>query len=56
MFNRDNPAVGASDDGGEDEPFEERFPKLKTLLIGELEESERLAEEIRRALSSFADV
>ena len=48
--------VGASDDGGEDEPFEERFPKLNAQLIGELEDGERLTEEIRRALNSFTDV
>ena len=47
--------VGASDDGGEDEPFEERFPKLTARLVSELAESEKLAAEIRESLKQFAD-
>lgn len=42
--------VGASDDGGEDEPFEERFPKLKTQLEAELAESGKLERAIRESL------
>ena len=42
--------VGASDDGGEDEPFEERFPKLAKSLAAELLESAKLEQAIR---SSF---
>ena len=42
--------VGASDDGGEDEPFEERFPKLLKQLEAELAESGKLEKAIRESL------
>lgn len=48
--------VGASDDGGEDEPFEQRFPHLRTQLVGELEEGRKLSGEIVKALESLGDV
>ena len=45
--------VGASDDGGDDEPFEERFPKLKQTLLTELEESTRLGNAIKSVLTTL---
>jgi type I restriction enzyme M protein len=48
--------VGASDDGGDDEPFEERFPLLRTKLMGELDESSKLSGEIVKALKLLGDV
>src|SRR5437667_3243035 len=45
--------VGASDDGGEDEPFEERFPKLTSQLNIELSTSRTLADEIANAMEQF---
>jgi type I restriction enzyme M protein len=42
--------VGASDDGGEDEPFEERFPKLAARLSEELSESEAMTKQLRKSL------
>ena len=45
--------VGASDDGGEDEPFEERFPKLKQTLVAELDESARLGNAIKAVLATL---
>ncbi len=47
--------VGASDEGGEDEPFEERFPKLRTQVEKELVESAILAAQIRTALTQLTD-
>ncbi len=46
--------VGASDDGGEDEPFEERFPRLKNALLGELDSARKLDESVRAALAELA--
>src|SRR5439155_8068563 len=43
--------VGASDDGGEDELFEERFPKFRAELMGHLSEADQLSVEIRESLS-----
>jgi len=48
--------VGASDEGGEDEPFEERFPKLRAQLAGQFVEAEQLQRTIRDALASFTKV
>jgi type I restriction enzyme M protein len=48
--------VGASDDGGEDEPFEERYPRLRTQLQGELEEGRKLSSEIEKALKLLGSV
>ncbi len=45
--------VGASDDGGEDEPFEERFPRLKKLLTQEIDESLRLGSTIKEVLATL---
>ena len=45
--------VGASDDGGEDEPFEERFPKLTAQLREQFAESERLKAAIEQSLGAF---
>jgi len=45
--------VGASDDGGEDEPFEERFPRLKKLLTDEIDESARLGNAIKKVLATL---
>ena len=46
--------VGASDDGGEDEPFEGRFPRLKKTLLGELDGARNLDESVRAALAQLA--
>ena len=43
--------VGAGDDGGEDEAFEERFSKLKKTLHLELEESVQLGNAIKAVLA-----
>ena len=48
--------VGASDDGGEDEPFEERYPQLRIKLMAELEKGRTLTAEIAQSLESLADV
>ena len=42
--------VGASDDGGDDEPFEERFPRLKAKILEEMAISTKLQKEILSAL------
>jgi len=47
--------VGASDDGGEDEPFEERFPKLKRQLVDELASADKLKADIEEALELLAE-
>ena len=47
--------VGASDDGGEDEPFEERFPKLTKRLREELDEAEELATALRKSLEELSN-
>jgi type I restriction enzyme M protein len=44
--------VGASDNAGEDEPFEERFPRLMKNLKGQLDESRRLESAIESALKN----
>ena len=46
--------VGASDDGDDDEPFEERFPKLKQELLNELAEADRLTADLRKTMEAFA--
>jgi len=43
--------VGASEDGSEDEPFEERFPKLKAKLELELADSRSLAALVGESLN-----
>lgn len=48
--------VGASDDGSEDERFEERFPHLRTELMLELEEGRKLSGEVVKALELLGDV
>jgi type I restriction enzyme M protein len=48
--------VGASDDGGEDEPFEERFPALTKKLQAELDEADLLAAVLRKGLEEFSRV
>jgi type I restriction enzyme M protein len=48
--------VGASDDGGEDEPFDERFPKLAGKLRQELEESVNLGRTVQKTLEQFSYV
>src|ERR1035441_289262 len=47
--------VGASDDAGEDEPFEDRFPKLRTKLIEELSEAQSLEKLIRQSLAQLSN-
>ena len=42
--------VGASEDDGEDEPFEERFPKLKAQLKQQIEKSATLSKALRGQL------
>ena len=49
------PYVGASDDGDEAEPFEERFPKLKTELELELMDSRNLAALIGESLNILSN-
>ena len=46
--------VGTGDDGGEDEPFEERFPRLKKMLLGELDSARNLDGSVRAALAELA--
>ncbi len=48
--------VGASDDGDEDEPFEERFPHLRTKLFVELQQSRELDLALVKALELLSDV
>jgi type I restriction enzyme M protein len=48
--------VGASDDGGGDAPFEERFPKLKRQLEQELDKGDELSTTLRQTLEEFSDV
>jgi type I restriction enzyme M protein len=48
--------VGASDDGGEDEPFEERFTKLRAQPVEQFIEAEQLQRTVREALASFTGV
>ncbi|MEA3186559.1 MAG: type restriction enzyme protein [Chthoniobacter sp.] len=48
--------VGAGDDGGEDEPFEERFPKLASRLREELDEADALSAALRTTMEEFSDV
>jgi type I restriction enzyme M protein len=48
--------VGASDDGSEDEPFEERYPELRTKLMTELDEGRALAGEIAKSLELLTNV
>lgn len=43
--------VGASEDGGEDEPFEERFPKLKAQIERCLSDGEKLSNALRAAMN-----
>ncbi len=43
--------VGASDDGGEDEPFEERFPRLMNTMRSQFDESRTLETAIQSALA-----
>ena len=47
--------VGASGDGGKDEPFEERFPRLTKKLRAELDEAEELAMALRKGLEEFSN-
>lgn len=47
--------VGASDDGGEDEPFEERFPKLRTKLVEEFSGAKDLEYLIRQSLEQLSN-
>jgi len=47
--------VGASDDGGEDEPFEERFPKLRAQLTNEIEKAAALHNDIQSALAQLTE-
>jgi type I restriction enzyme M protein len=44
--------VGASDDGGEDEPFEERFPRLMKNVRAQFEQSRLLETAIESALAN----
>ena len=45
--------VGASEEGGEDEPFEERFPRLRAQLAEQFAESAKLKTEIERSLGGI---
>jgi type I restriction enzyme M protein len=45
--------VGASDNGSEDEPFEERFPRLRRALLEELASGEIASSKVRQALQSL---
>ncbi len=47
--------VGSSDDSGEDEPFEEMFPKLTERLKAEFAEGAVFAKEIEFALTQFSN-
>ncbi|MFZ0827137.1 MAG: class I SAM-dependent DNA methyltransferase [Verrucomicrobiia bacterium] len=47
--------VGTTDDGGEDEPFEERFPKLKRQLMDELASADKLKVDIEEALQLLVE-
>jgi type I restriction enzyme M protein len=48
--------VGASDEGGEDEPFEEQFPKLRLQLQKELDEADGLSAKLREIIEEFSNV
>jgi type I restriction enzyme M protein len=48
--------VGASDDGGDDEPFEERFPKLVKEVQRQIAESQTLQTNVIEAINSFENV
>ncbi|MDI1346117.1 MAG: class I SAM-dependent DNA methyltransferase [Pseudolabrys sp.] len=47
--------VGASDDGEEDESFEERFPHLKSTLLGQLNAAREMDTVVRAALESISE-
>jgi type I restriction enzyme M protein len=47
--------VGASEDDGEDEPFEERFPKLKSTLLGQLDAAREMDAAVRSALEAISE-
>ncbi len=47
--------VGASEDDGGDEPFEERFPKLKAQLVAQIGRSTDLMERLRHNLSLLSN-
>ena len=47
--------VGAANGDDKDEPFEERFPRLKEKLLLELTASEQLGESVRRMLRDVSD-
>ena len=47
--------VGADDGGGDDEPFEEGFPRLTKKLRAELDEAEELAMALRKGLEEFSN-
>ena len=46
--------VGASEDGEEDEPFEERFPKLMQHLRSDLAQADKLREELEVSFRAFS--
>ncbi len=48
--------VGASEDRGEDEPFEERFPKLVAQLHDQIDESQQVGASVIEALRSLENV
>jgi len=45
--------VGASADGSEDEPFEERFPRLKESLLEQVFQSKKLIDKIKEGLEEI---
>jgi type I restriction enzyme M protein len=47
--------VGASDDGGEDEPFEDRYPRLVKLLTEQLKTSQTFSSNVLEALKTIAE-
>lgn len=46
--------VGASEDGGEDEPFEERFPKLLETIRSQFNRATHLSDQIETSLMSIS--
>ena len=47
--------VGAADDAGDDEPFEEKLPRLRTLLKAQMQESHKLDKAIDRILEEVGN-
>jgi type I restriction enzyme M protein len=47
--------VGAAEDAGDDEPFEEKLPRLTALLRAQMEESQKLDRDIEHILQEVSN-